>query len=740
MPRLLFCLLVILLAACNRQPLPSPETTEDFDDVGESQTFFLSPDQAGLSAAAVSETGRLVVTLAVPLDPTNSTLRYGSMRVAWGGDSATISGTTSLRLYSRKTPSQFAEANDLDIVANSTSFTTGTVSRSFGTMCLEANLSVTVSTGQTFDTNGIPLEFCTQTKREVASSTLKLENPVTDPSELVFGENQYVNINVVNSGRQNARIGSLLIGLQLPPGLSFVKDDSSLFECSALGQLVECRNILVMPVGVRGLPIQVVANERCLPEDCEALAVAGQRMYTDTIEASISGVANSTLSLGIHADAALMLAANDLTGTTNENMNFSVNVSNRGQTARSNVVVTLTNGALEFVSESSSQFNCSQNTTSGLGTITCQAAAALPVGSFSIPLVVKSAEVIALGNANGFDKIRLRAAADVQWNVAAVNLTTQACVTFPDNKLEAAVREALTMPTGRICASDMQNLFELDGFFRGITNLTGLEYATNLASLDLGENNITDISPLANLTSLSNLDLSLNTGLTDISLLAGLSNLLSLNLYGTNPASISVLSGLTSLQKLNLSFTGISDISALAPLVDLTDLDLSDNALTSLSALASLTKLITLNLSFTGPNDLSPLSGLPLLETLNLSDSNLTNVSPLGAITSLKDLNLTQNLITDIAALSSLVNVISLDLGYNSIADLTGLETLVNLENLVLEQNLFSDIQPLVDNLGLGTGDFISLINNPNLIRPKASLDIQILKDRGADVIDDVID
>src|SRR3972149_1911238 len=74
-------------------------------------------------------------------------------------------------------------------------------------------------------------------------------------------------------------------------------------------------------------------------------------------------------------------------------------------------------------------------------------------------------------------------------------------VYFADANLKAAVEAALgkTDPT----PTDMLGLTSLDASSKGITNLTGLEYGTNLTYLRLYNNTITDISPLAGLTSLT---------------------------------------------------------------------------------------------------------------------------------------------------------------------------------------------------------------------------------------------
>ena len=75
-------------------------------------------------------------------------------------------------------------------------------------------------------------------------------------------------------------------------------------------------------------------------------------------------------------------------------------------------------------------------------------------------------------------------------------------VVFPDSNLEAAIREAIGKPTGKIDEVDLVGLTTLDAENRGISELSGLEYCTDLTWLNLNDNNISNLSPLTNLTGL----------------------------------------------------------------------------------------------------------------------------------------------------------------------------------------------------------------------------------------------
>ena len=118
---------------------------------------------------------------------------------------------------------------------------------------------------------------------------------------------------------------------------------------------------------------------------------------------------------------------------------------------------------------------------------------------------------------------------------------------IPDPNLRAAVRTALGIaPNLRITIDAMRRLTTLNAVQLGIADLTGLEYATNLTHLYIGDNLISDINPLAHLTNLRRLEM-LRNQVINISVLESLVNLEYLRLAG-NP--ITDTSPLRSLPKL----------------------------------------------------------------------------------------------------------------------------------------------------------------------------------------------
>ena len=118
-------------------------------------------------------------------------------------------------------------------------------------------------------------------------------------------------------------------------------------------------------------------------------------------------------------------------------------------------------------------------------------------------------------------------------------------VEIPDPNLRTVIENALGVDAGSpITNVNIQALTFLDASEAHISNLTGLEFATNLTYMSLADNNISDLTPLAGLTKLTLISLNDNA-IEDISPLAGLTKLWSLGLIDNHISDISPLAGLT---------------------------------------------------------------------------------------------------------------------------------------------------------------------------------------------------
>ena len=245
-----------------------------------------------------------------------------------------------------------------------------------------------------------------------------------------------------------------------------------------------------------------------------------------------------------------------------------------------------------------------------------------------------------------------------------VNVQVDTPVNIPNRNLRAAIERALGKAVGDlITTTDMKSLTTLKAFKTNISNLTGLEYATNLTELSLDDNSILDISALS-----------------------GLSNLTHLWLPGNSLSDLSALSKLTHLTTLGLGTTTSQIFQRCRS---------SDNALAW------------------GQHHLSALSKLTHLTTLGLAENRISDISAVSGLSNLKSLYLNDNRISDISAMAGLTKLTGLFLGINHISDLSPLSGLPNLIDLSLDGNNISDLAPLVSNTGLKIGAAISVIKNP---------------------------
>ncbi|MDT0016569.1 LapB repeat-containing protein [Listeria swaminathanii] len=171
-------------------------------------------------------------------------------------------------------------------------------------------------------------------------------------------------------------------------------------------------------------------------------------------------------------------------------------------------------------------------------------------------------------------------------------------VNIPDSALRAQLNQIIGQPAAADITKSQLAGFRTLSLSAGITDFTGLEYATNLETLTLNSVNATNYTAIGQLKTLKTLWIQ-NSNVTS--------------------SSMPDLNGLTNLESLNLSNNKLDD-SAYAKfnqLSSLTDLNLSGNkGLTSVSELQSLSNLTKLNLNncqvsdFRGIENLSHLTSL----------------------------------------------------------------------------------------------------------------------------------
>jgi internalin A len=298
-------------------------------------------------------------------------------------------------------------------------------------------------------------------------------------------------------------------------------------------------------------------------------------------------------------------------------------------------------------------------------------------------------------------------------------------VAIPDPILEAAVRSALGSPTGPLTTFDLESLTSLSSSWNGtITNLAGLEWATNLTSLYLPVNAITSLSPLLALSQLQTLDIDYNNlgnlaplqgltnlttltldgnMLTDLSFLASLPNLITLSAASCSLSNLAGIGALAHLQSVSLGYNGLRDPSPLASLTNLTYLDLQGNPLAGTTGLVGPSTLVSLNLTRCSLNDLGGFRGLTNLQSLALASNAIRDLSPLAGLTNLAYLALDSNPITSVAALGDLPRLTTLSLMNCHLANLASLHGFTALKSLGLANNGIRDLTPLAGLVNLST-------------------------------------
>lgn len=317
-------------------------------------------------------------------------------------------------------------------------------------------------------------------------------------------------------------------------------------------------------------------------------------------------------------------------------------------------------------------------------------------------------------------------------------------VKFNDNNLKKAVKAALKITGTEVTKEQMLQLEELNANRKFISDLTGLEFATNLKRANLSQNRISNLEPLKNCTSMEQLLLGKQEGfgIQDIAPLSGMTKLEKLTLGREAPVqgkfmqepvrSFGALADMTNLKELSLEFTGFKadDLKYLAKSVNTLDkVNLEGSFLKDIPELQNLSNTSELNLS--GTNFVRDENGKAKLTTENELLDGITNISDFN---NLKSITLSNTRVADMNPLAKNANIEEihaswltsktgaefkldklhelkklkvLELNYDNIKDLSFLRGMDTLENLWLTTNAIEDISIIgeltnLKKLGLG--------------------------------------
>ena len=290
-------------------------------------------------------------------------------------------------------------------------------------------------------------------------------------------------------------------------------------------------------------------------------------VYTATITPTASG----TVTIGVAANVATDAANNPNTAATSKTVTVDVDaptvtigVPSSTQTGAFDATITFSETVSGFVQSEVSLSGSAVSITlwSANSDDTVYTATITPTASGTVTIgVAANVATDAAGNNN--------TAATSQ----TVTITLPASTWMPDANLRGAVRSALGIASNaNFGKADLSTLTTFRAVQSQISNLTGLEYATNLTSLVALRNQISSLTPLENLTSLTEIRMARNQ-ISDVTPLDHLTSLTKLGLQHNNISNVTPLAGLVNLTWLRLAGNSITDLSPLVTLVNVTDSD-----------------------------------------------------------------------------------------------------------------------------------------------------------------------
>ncbi|PER10645.1 internalin [Bacillus cereus] len=188
-----------------------------------------------------------------------------------------------------------------------------------------------------------------------------------------------------------------------------------------------------------------------------------------------------------------------------------------------------------------------------------------------------------------------------------------------------------------------------------------------------------------------------NKGIQDVSGLEYMTNLENLTLEEVKLKNIKIISGLRQLKSLSITYGELEDIGPLAELEHIEFLTLRNNKISDLSPLSQMKKIKMLDLNSNYIKDIKPLFTVKSLRTLTVANNQISNDNLAGIeqLKNVKNLSLSNNGLTNIEHITSMKKLVELDLAKNELENIEPLSRLSTVQSLNLEENYISDITPL---------------------------------------------
>ncbi|MCU5527740.1 NEAT domain-containing protein [Bacillus cereus] len=238
-------------------------------------------------------------------------------------------------------------------------------------------------------------------------------------------------------------------------------------------------------------------------------------------------------------------------------------------------------------------------------------------------------------------------------------------------------RENLDTPITKEDLLKVKSLIVVEAKNKGIQDVSGLEYMTNLENLKLEEVKLKNIKFISELRQLKSLSITYGE-LEDIGPLAELEHIEFLTLRNNKISDLSPLSQMKKIKMLDLNSNYIKDIKPLFTVKSLRTLTVANNQISNdnLAGIEQLKNVKNLSLSNNGLTNIEHITSMKKLVELDLAKNELENIEPLSRLSTVQSLNLEENYISDITPLSHLTDLYDLKLGSNEIRDVRPVQEL----------------------------------------------------------------
>ncbi|MBE7105076.1 LPXTG cell wall anchor domain-containing protein [Bacillus cereus] len=231
-------------------------------------------------------------------------------------------------------------------------------------------------------------------------------------------------------------------------------------------------------------------------------------------------------------------------------------------------------------------------------------------------------------------------------------------------------RDNLDAPITKKDLLQVKSLIVVEAKSKGIKDISGLEYMTNLENLKLEEVKLENIQFISKLRQLKSVSITYSE-LEDIGPLAELDHIETLSLRNNKISDLTPLSKMKNVKILDVNSNHIKDIKPLFTVTSLKTLSVANNQISNdnLKGIEQLKNVKQLSLSNNGLTNIEHITAMKKLGDLDLSKNELENITLLSKLSTIHTLNLEENYISDITPLSKLTGLYNLKLGSNEIRD-----------------------------------------------------------------------